>query len=53
MWWGEGDLVGHLHAELRQRIDRMADLGFDQTAQLWSEAGTLLATTHQVVYFKG
>jgi acyl-CoA thioesterase len=25
---------------------------FDQTAQLWSEAGTLLATTHQVVYFK-
>ena len=25
---------------------------FDQTAQLWSEAGTLLATTHQLVYFK-
>jgi acyl-CoA thioesterase len=25
---------------------------FDQTAQLWSEAGTLMATTHQVVYFK-
>ena len=25
---------------------------FDQSAQLWSEAGTLLATTHQVVYFK-
>jgi acyl-CoA thioesterase len=25
---------------------------FDQTAQLWSEAGTLVATTHQVVYFK-
>ena len=25
---------------------------FDQTAQVWSEAGTLLATTHQVVYFK-
>lgn len=25
---------------------------FDQTAQLWSEAGTLLATTHQVVYYK-
>lgn len=25
---------------------------FDQTAQLWSEAGTLLATTQQVVYFK-
>jgi len=25
---------------------------FDHSAQLWSGAGTLLATTHQVVYFK-
>ena len=25
---------------------------FDQTAEIWSEAGELLATTHQVVYFK-
>ena len=25
---------------------------FDQSAQLWSQAGLLLATTHQVVYFK-
>lgn len=25
---------------------------FDQTAQLWNEAGELLVTTHQVVYFK-
>ena len=25
---------------------------FDQTAQLWNEAGTLLATSHQLVYFK-
>jgi acyl-CoA thioesterase len=25
---------------------------FDQTAQLWNEAGLLLATTHQIVYFK-
>ena len=25
---------------------------FDQTAQLWNEAGELLATTHQIVYFK-
>jgi acyl-CoA thioesterase len=25
---------------------------FDHSAQLWSDAGTLLATTHQVVYFK-
>jgi acyl-CoA thioesterase len=25
---------------------------FDQSAQLWAEDGTLLATTHQVVYYK-
>ena len=25
---------------------------FDQTGQLWSSDGTLLATTHQIVYFK-
>ena len=25
---------------------------FDQTAQLWNEAGELLATTHQIVYYK-
>jgi hypothetical protein len=25
---------------------------FDQTAQLWNEAGDLLATSHQVVYYK-
>ena len=25
---------------------------FDQSAQLWSDTGQLLATTHQVVYFK-
>ncbi len=25
---------------------------FDHTAQLWSEAGELMATTHQVVYYK-
>jgi acyl-CoA thioesterase len=25
---------------------------FDQAAQVWSEAGILLATTHQVVYYK-
>ena len=25
---------------------------FDQSAQLWSEAGHLLATTHQIVYYK-
>jgi len=25
---------------------------FDQRAQMWSQAGVLLATTHQVVYYK-
>ena len=25
---------------------------FDQTVQLWNEAGTLLATSHQIVYYK-
>jgi acyl-CoA thioesterase len=25
---------------------------FDQTAQVWNQAGALLATTHQVVYYK-
>ena len=26
---------------------------FDQSAQLWSRDGALLATSHQIVYFKG
>jgi acyl-CoA thioesterase len=25
---------------------------FDQTAQVWSDSGTLLATTNQTVYYK-
>ena len=25
---------------------------FDQSAQLWDESGTLLVTSHQLVYFK-
>ncbi len=25
---------------------------FDQAAQVWNQAGALLATTHQVVYYK-
>jgi acyl-CoA thioesterase len=25
---------------------------FDQTAQLWARDGTMLATTHQLVYYK-
>ncbi|WP_332815934.1 acyl-CoA thioesterase [Ramlibacter sp.] len=43
---GEGHLLGQAQAQ--------AFRGgyFDQTAQLWNEAGDLLATTHQVVYYK-
>ena len=25
---------------------------FDQSSQLWNEAGVLLVTTHQIVYYK-
>ena len=25
---------------------------FDQTAQLWSQSGQMLATSHQIVYYK-
>lgn len=34
------------------RAQRFAGGFFDQTAQLWGRDGTLLATTHQMVYFK-
>jgi acyl-CoA thioesterase len=35
------------------RADRFDRGFFDQNAQLWSRAGALLATTYQIVYFKG
>ena len=43
---GDGYLLGQTQAQ--------AFRGgyFDQTAQLWNEAGQLLVTTHQVVYYK-
>ncbi|MGE2716738.1 acyl-CoA thioesterase [Mycolicibacterium litorale] len=34
------------------RANRFAGGYFDQSAELWSETGELLATTHQMVYFK-
>jgi len=34
------------------RAQRFSGGYFDQNAQLWGRDGTLLATTHQVVYFK-
>lgn len=43
---GSGYLLGQARAqEFRNGF-------FDQTAQLWNEAGIMLATSHQVVYFK-
>ncbi|CAN5681040.1 thioesterase family protein [soil metagenome] len=43
---GTGYLLGQAQAQAFHRGY------FDQTAQLWSEAGELLVTTHQVVYYK-
>jgi acyl-CoA thioesterase len=43
---GQGYLLGQAQAQV------FHDGYFDQTAQLWTEAGHLLATTHQVVYYK-
>lgn len=63
---GTISLTSYFHAD-RQQLDAVGDdfiLGtahanrffrgyFDQSAQLWSRDGQLLATTHQIVYFKG
>ena len=43
---GAGYLLG------RRRRQAFRNGFFDQTAQLWNEAGDLLATTHQIVYYK-
>ncbi|NPC55732.1 acyl-CoA thioesterase [Caenimonas soli] len=43
---GSGYLLGQAQAQA------FHDGYFDQTAQLWNEAGKLLVTTHQVVYYK-
>jgi len=42
--------TGYLLAQAQAQAFR--DGYFDQTAQLWNEAGELLVTTHQVVYYK-
>ena len=43
---GQGYLLGQARGqEFRNGF-------FDQTAQLWNEAGAMLATSHQIVYFK-
>ncbi len=41
---------GYLLAQARAQAFRNGY--FDHTAQLWNEAGVLLVTTHQVVYYK-
>lgn len=43
---GTGFLLGQARAQAYR------DGYFDQTAQLWNAAGTLLATSHQIVYYK-
>jgi acyl-CoA thioesterase len=43
---GSGYLLGQTQAQAFRKGY------FDQTAQLWNEAGELLVTTHQVVYYK-
>lgn len=43
---GQGYLLGQARAQA------FRNGFFDQTAQLWSEAGTLLVTTSQIVYYK-
>lgn len=42
--------VGHLLAQARGQ--RFYNGYFDQSGELWSAGGQLLATTHQLVYFK-
>lgn len=42
--------TGHLLAQARAQAFRNGF--FDQSAQLWNQAGALLATSHQIVYYK-
>jgi len=44
--------VGSQHILAQARGQAFHRGFFDQTAQLWSQAGHMLASTHQVVYFK-
>ena len=42
--------TGYLLAQAQAQVFRHGF--FDQTAQLWSQSGALLVTSHQLVYFK-
>lgn len=63
---GTISLTSYFHADQRQldalggdyvlgtaHANRFARGYFDQSAQLWTRDGALLATSHQIVYFKG
>jgi len=43
---GSGYLLGQARAQA------FRNGFFDQSSQLWNEAGVMLATTHQIVYYK-
>jgi len=47
------DAVGDDFVLGRARGNRFGGGFFDQSAMMWSRSGELLATTHQIVYFKG
>jgi acyl-CoA thioesterase len=49
----ELDAVGGDFVLATAHANRFAGGYFDQSAQVWSRDGALLATTHQIVYFKG
>ena len=44
--------VGDAHVLATARAQRFHDSFFDQSAELWSAEGELLASTHQIVFFK-
>ena len=44
--------IGSAHLLGRARSQVYSNGYFDQSAEIWSAAGQLLATTHQMVYFK-
>lgn len=44
---------GDDHLLASARAQRFGNGYFDQVGEVWSRGGELLATTHQLVYFKG
>ena len=47
------DALGSDYVLGTARANQFSGGYFDQTAQLWTRDGALLATSHQIVYFKG